>query len=258
MRAFAYVKCGRDHENGICEDTVLLGHTIHKCGYLEMELEDPFVVGIADGVGGSAHGEMASGMTMLGLSQMPVDSVSSDYFKTFVSELNREVTEVGMANHKYHGMASTLTAMVYSGEECFVGQVGNTRLYQVVDLGFAEQVVQITEDHNRINDFRRGIDVPEGLEIESIEGTPQAEYLTSYIGMPESYFLRRFEMVKDLDTSMVKRFFLTSDGVHDHIPPELLQQLMQSQENPRTILENIVDAALQGGSGDDISVIMVQ
>ena len=54
---------------------------------------------------------------------------------------------------------------------------------------------------------------------------------------------------------------MTSDGIHDHLshlPSDEFTALFTSKDEPKVVLERFVEAALEGESKDDLSVIMIE
>ena len=60
-----------------------------------------------------------------------------------------------------------------------------------------------------------------------------------------------------LDPQTGDRFALCSDGVTDGIGDDVLVSLLQEHDDPQTAAETIVDAALNGGSKDNITSVVV-
>jgi len=53
------------------------------------------------------------------------------------------------------------------------------------------------------------------------------------------------------------RFLLCSDGVTDGIDDQKLQELLQSSDDPQNVARAIVDGAVEGGSRDNISCVVL-
>lgn len=258
MKAYAYVKKGLSHKNGVCEDAVLLNHVIVKEGYHEIELPNNYLVGVADGIGGSNRGEVASGLALIGLASIERSKLTIHQICETIFEQNRVIYEIGDLTTCCSRTGSTLTLFSKLEDGMFICQLGNSRLYKVNDLG----TICLTTDRNVYKDLtndKKIAGAPAGLTLDDVIGTPQQYMLTTHLGM------NPHEIETELDVTMAEvcegeRIFITSDGVHDHLNHlswEAFNDLFSSQEEPRVVLEKIVEAALEGDSSDDLSVVMI-
>ena len=53
------------------------------------------------------------------------------------------------------------------------------------------------------------------------------------------------------------RYFLCSDGVTDGVEDDTITKLLMQSDDPQTIAQSLVDAALDGGSRDNITAVVV-
>ena len=249
MIVYAYVKKGEHHRNGVCQDTVLLSHLVMSSGSIRIAVPQKFLVGVADGVGGHRAGEAASGLTASLLSQAGGENLPVEALRIRLAQVNETIAQIARGTEKCRGMASTFVGFYRLGEKAYVLWAGNSRLYQVT--GDAGHVMQLTVDHNQKNDWL------ENGEIDSLDGVKGGEALTAYVGMPEAGFAKRLE-TEEIYLPGTKRFFLTSDGIHDHIPPEKLAELMGSGRPAEELLPELANEAVAGGSTDDRSVVMLE
>lgn len=260
-KAYGYVRKGLSHKNGVCQDKVLLGNTICGGGFVQVELADEFLAGVADGVGGHKAGEYASGLTMLYLSQIEADRENWQQIREILADINSIVRATGKSQEAFEGMASTLTLLGVKKSGNFYMQLGNSRLYKVVNKDGDRMLVKVTDDHNNYFKWMQEGVRPEhlaGLGEEELKQCPEAFYLTSYVGMTDERFGRELDCQEVSRTDAVERFFLTSDGVHDHLNYEELQELFCDRDDPESLLKAVADKAVENGSRDDISVVLLE
>lgn len=260
-KAYGYVRKGISHENGVCQDKTLLGNTICGGGFVQAELEDEFLAGVADGVGGKKAGEYASGLTMLYLSQIEVKRETMEQIREVLADINSIVRATGKSQEAFEGMASTVTVLGVKESGSFCMQLGNSRLYKVANFGGERILAQVTQDHNNYFKWMKEGQVPEhlaGLSNEELLGCREASYLTSYVGMPDKRFEQELECYEISLADEVERIFITSDGVHDHLSFEELYELFCSGREPEPLLKAVADRAMQKGSEDDISVVLLE
>lgn len=242
MTVYGYVQRGIHHRGGICQDTVLLGNIVMGEGSASVSLPKNFLLGVADGVGGMCAGDVASGLAMSALSRLDCGEKSAEEVCDLLCQVNALIREIGSRSEVCRRMASTFVGLhMYKGEATVIW-AGNSRLYQVTD----GDVQQLTTDHNQKNDW---------LESGRM-GFGRGDALTVYLGMPEEGLENRLES-EQIYLPGTKRIFLTSDGVHDHIPKEALRALFLSDGKEEDVIAKIAAAALENGSTDDISIVML-
>lgn len=249
MKVYAYMKRGLRHQEGVCEDAVLLENVVLNTGSMELILDGSFLVGVADGVGGSASGEIASGITMLSLAQNASTFNHVDVLKGYMEEVNHRIYLIGEESELCDHMATTFVGLLHTQDASYVIWIGNSRLYQVSEENGSCFVTQLTMDHNQKNDLMK--------QGKVLEENLRGDALTGYVGMPEERF-KSCLSAGQIFMPGTKRFFLTTDGVHDHIDTEQLQDLFCSEKSPTELLQEISNTAIKCGSQDDISIVMLE
>jgi protein phosphatase len=65
--------------------------------------------------------------------------------------------------------------------------------------------------------------------------------------------------IKDITEQIEdKPLLLTSDGIHDHLSVDEMEQILAEDTSMRERLEKMIHHAIVNGSKDDISVVYVQ
>ena len=128
------------------------------------------------------------------------------------------------------GMATTFSALIISRRTAFIMHVGDTRVYRL-DAGGWEL---LTKDHN----VGRG-DFPNALRrAVGFEDTLLFDQLSHGLKLHD-------------------RFLLCSDGVHGAMRDADLRALLASGASPQESAEMIVRAALDAGSSDNVTALVV-
>ncbi|MDD1667127.1 MAG: serine/threonine-protein phosphatase, partial [Methanomicrobiales archaeon] len=146
--------------------------------------------------------------------------------------------------NREHGINSgtTLTACIVSREgRCTIGNLGDSRAY-VID----GKSCWHTKDHSYLQQL---IDAGELSEEKAIRH-PQANIITHALGLERGYVPDISEM-----NAAGRVLVLTSDGIHDYIEPERFRELALTPGNRDAALA-LLDAAVSGGSTDNLSVIV--
>ncbi len=211
---------------------------------LARSLGDHLVFGIADGLGGHAGGEIASGIAIAELGRIDAAALSSSDPELLLLEVFAEANLQIVRYNREHGINSgtTLTACIASRDgRCTIGNLGDSRAY-VID----EKTCWHTKDHSYLQQL---IDARELTEEKAVRH-PQANIITRALGLERGY-------VPDLsDVNAAGRVLvLTSDGIHDYIEPDRFRQLALTPGNREAALA-LLDAAIAGGSTDNLSVIV--
>lgn len=216
---------------------------------------------VADGMGGHAAGEVASreavdtlyGMVKRGIADLHelVDPLSeadsraacrlmesavqaATYFVYSIAEIDREKS----------GMGTTISALLVLGDYAVTAQVGDSRIYRVVD----DAVEQLTEDHTLIAwQLKQGLITPQ-----EAARSPHKNVITRAVGN------REYVQVDTRCVPLVPgvRFLLCSDGLHgylrdDDIPPIVGMTGLRS-------VERFIALANERGGKDNITAILVE
>jgi serine/threonine protein phosphatase PrpC len=193
------------------------------------------LVAVADGVGGTAGGREASEMT--------VRTVLSDYYATpdtwethaaldkVISAANRWVLSQSM-NHRYlAGMATTLSLMVLRGQRYYLAHVGDTRIYQLRH----GKLQQLTTDHVWDRpDMRHVLKRAVGLDMHLL-----VDYADGALQKGDVYAL-------------------LSDGVWEILGQKAIHEALQMYDNPQMVADHLTKSALQLGSQDNASALVVR
>ncbi|WP_332741491.1 protein kinase domain-containing protein [Hydrogenophaga sp.] len=190
------------------------------------------IAAIADGVSMGGMGREAA--------QTTVTSLVRDYFGTpetwdTTVALDRIIAAqnswlVGLNRRRAPACGlTTLTALVVRGQSYALAHVGDTRAYLLRD----GELTQLTHDHAMAHaDFRhqllRAVGAEERLVVDYTQG--------------------------DLHVGDV--FVLLSDGVHNVVPHKRLKALIT--ENAQSLSEIVVKDALEQGSGDNCTALVVR
>lgn len=240
MTVYVAVQCGVGEEQ--CEDTVLVGDTLIFDGDAELSTSAIGAICVADGVGGNAGGHFASSFVTDRIKYM-LSKPDIESLQQLLNGVNADLIDAGKASG-FPTAATTLTGIIYvEGQECLV-HIGNTRAYVLQ----GKYLKQLTSDHTVYNRLlKMG-------KIDEADHSNRNEITNCFGGGKASLFDRRvISEMQDFSTML-----LTSDGVHDYIGIEDLERLLTAEALGVITCNNIVQAALDAGSKDDISVVIVQ
>ena len=211
--------------------------------------ERGLLFGVADGMGGASAGEHASRLTLTTIVQqyyrgrsltVPAQLMDS------VERANERVFQEAAANPQYHGMGTTVCAMLVTDDCAYVAHVGDSRLYITRGSGVA---FQVTNDHSLVAEqVRSGIISEEEARTHSMKNL-----ITRAVGIKESVEIDMLSFrVRRGDTILI-----CSDGLSNMVPDEEISASMH-MDNVQAAARLLVGKALEGGGSDNISVALVR
>lgn len=220
------------------------GREVNEDSILARSVGDCLIFGIADGLGGHARGEVASRMAIAELERIDALALSSSDPEFLLLQVFAEANMQIVLYNREQGVNSgtTLTACIASRDgRCIIGNLGDSRAY-IID----EKTCWHTKDHSYLQQL---IDSGNLREREAIRH-PQSNIITRALGLERG-------CVPDLSDMNVdgKVLVLTSDGIHDFIEPDRFRELAMLSGNREAALA-LIDAAVFGGSTDNLSVII--
>ncbi len=212
---------------------------------------------LADGMGGYAGGEVASGITIALLQARvgrwlahtgPLAAARAvrRILQIGVEEANEAILEAGSANSQLQGMGTTLVLAVFDGRRAIVGHIGDSRCYRLRS-GTLEL---LTSDHSMLQEqLDAGLITPEEAAL-----SPHRNLVTRALGIERGVQLEMHEH----DAQDGDLFLLCSDGLSELVPAEQLFTLLIQSDNLDQKAAFLVTAANDNGGRDNISVVLAR
>ena len=204
------------------------------------------LAGVADGMGGHLGGEIASAGLREGLLRETKDcEPAAEKLSEAVQTVNRELWQRQEEDATLTGMGTTLTIVWPTAAAMIIGQVGDSRAYLLRD----GEMTQVTSDHSMVADMvRKGV-----LTEEQAACHPMRNYITRAVGTEE-------EVEIDILTHSRKkgdRWLICSDGLYGMVGKADMQAML-STEDLEEAADRLLQAALEGGGKDNISLVLLQ
>ena len=187
---------------------------------------DEFFV-VADGVGGYAAGEIAS--------KLAVEKALESFKKAKGEEVeleeifkaaNKEILQSAEKNPDWAGMGTTFVVAILQLNEVTIGNVGDSRAYIISD-GILRRVSKDDRD--------------------------TAGFLTDFFGIGE----RVRSHVSKTEVKKGDLILLCTDGLSDFVKENVVEKILASEVNLKNKAQGLIDAALQFGSTDNITVSLI-
>jgi serine/threonine protein phosphatase PrpC len=207
---------------------------------------------VADGMGGHQAGDIASQMAIEIIHQhlqtIAPDASLEDRkacLKEAAELANEKIFEFAAQRENYHGMGTTVVAVVADEHTIVIGHVGDSRVYQI----HAEGIDQLTEDHSLVN-----VLVKSGqITREEAGHHPRRNVLTRALGTEEKVDVD----IQDRSWSSGDILLLCSDGLSSLVSREQLLALVNSSGPLHEKARLLVNEALEAGGDDNITVVLV-
>ena len=159
---------------------------------------------------------------------------------------NRRIFESASRDARLKGMGTTIVATFFNGDKCYIGHVGDSRVY----LYRREQLNLLTEDHSLLNDYIK----MKRLTPEEIEAFPHKNVIVRALGMKETVQV-------DISEQRIEPgdlFLLCSDGLSGMITDEGMAEIITNTPDLEECCDRLIEVANQNGGTDNITVILVR
>jgi protein phosphatase len=205
---------------------------------------------VADGMGGHAGGDVASGIAVRDLAALDRRFSSvAEARAALVAQLktiNEKLSHVVDSNPELAGLGTTVSGMVRVGDRFVVAHIGDSRIYRLSN----GELTQVTADHTFVQQL---IDAGRITEAEA-KDHPRRSVLMRVLGDVDD---DPSIDTTDLPAIPGERWLLCSDGLTGVLDDAHVRDMLAADSAPETVSARLVDRALNGGGPDNITVIVV-
>jgi len=216
---------------------------------------------VADGMGGAAAGEVASGLAVeavqadfLGKArdsdrlQMMSERDLNERLKMAIYDANMAVIKRTQNEPPLKGMGTTSTLLMVRANRALIAHVGDSRAYYVD--GSLRQISQMTNDHS----FVQALVTSGHITADQAESHPMRNVLYRALGQSA-------DMEVDLYSHYLRaedRIIMCSDGLTRHLEPTDILKITLEESNPHAASQRMIELANQRGGEDNVSVIVIK
>jgi serine/threonine protein phosphatase PrpC len=218
---------------------------------------------LSDGMGGEAHGEIASAMAVETISEYLAEpkqdsgetlhgeasdnfSLKTKRLKSAVHLANLKIYQSAQKNPEQRGMGATLTVVWVDDAKLSIAHVGDSRAY----LLRSGNLQQLTNDHSLVAEqVRRGLITPQQAE----ESEMQSVLLRALGAHPD--------VEVDVDEVAVvpnDTLLLCSDGLTRMVTEPEIAGTLQAETNPASAAQKLIELANGNGGLDNVTVIVAR
>jgi protein phosphatase len=218
---------------------------------------------LSDGMGGEAHGEVASNIAVEAIAAHCLESLQNPDLPYLVDprtelneKTNRLASAVQLANRMIYesaqkhaaqrGMGATVVAIWINEQRLSVAHVGDSRLYLLRGGDFQ----QMTDDHSLVAEqVRRGV-----LTKEQAEASDMQSVLIRALGIEP-------EVQVDADEHLLMEgdiLVLCSDGLSRMVSDLEIASTLLSRTGMQSTTDRLIELANEYGGEDNVSVVLVR
>ncbi|HEY0472885.1 MAG TPA: protein phosphatase 2C domain-containing protein [Kribbella sp.] len=207
----------------------------------------PHLLLLADGMGGAAAGEVASAAAVQVIRRLDKPGITGeDMIEALagaVHRANERLSELVEEDPEREGMGSTVTALLFDGQQLGLAHLGDSRAYRMRDghlqqLSHDHTFVQSLVDEGRISKEEAFTHPHRNLILRVLDGRPDSD--------PD------LEM---LDVQAGDRLLLCSDGLPDYVSDQVIATSM-SDGTPDSVVVELITHALEAGSNDNVTCVV--
>jgi protein phosphatase len=204
---------------------------------------------VADGMGGHPGGDRASALAVGSLAgeNWPPTGDPRIWLAGAFHNAGARIAQEARSEPSLTGMGTTLVATLFLSGGVWVSSVGDSRLYWIR----GDRLILVTRDHTMASDLvRRGLLAPADADRH-----PASHLLTRCLGTcPDA--------TPDLPSRPLRPFpgdlfLLTSDGLGRAVEVERVPSLVAGR-SAAAAADALVEAALEGGAPDNVTVVVVR
>lgn len=224
--------------------------------------ESAILAVVADGMGGHQAGEVASKIAVDTFGQILNQSLPSETFARYelllkaFYDADTAIREQAGQDFRLMNMGTTIIAAIITPTELIHLYAGDSRLYHFS----GDSPPYITADHSVVQVL---IELGK-ITPEEVSTHPRRAVVNSCLGgLGESQL--SIDPKWDGSPSPVRELhpgdvlLLSSDGLHGEISAQQLQSIVQQfRDSPEEMVKVCIEAALESGGNDNITVIAIQ
>jgi serine/threonine protein phosphatase PrpC len=204
---------------------------------------------VCDGMGGHVGGATASAIAVNSI----IEYFERETYDNIIlaidralSFANEQIYASALSNPDLKGMGTTAVVLVVRGEECFIGHVGDSRIYLRSD----RKLNRITKDHSFVQTL-----VDSGIiRDDQAENHPKKNQILQALGIASE--VKGTVCQAPILPKAGDLFMLCSDGLNGMVTDRDLERIVQ-EDNLDVATINLITAANNAGGNDNITASLV-
>ena len=212
----------------------------------------PRLLAVADGMGGHAHGEVASAVAVAALLDLDERLRSTDLEQVdllgelgiSIGDAAARLTTLAQQNPDLRGTGTTVVAFLVSGLRIGVAHIGDSRAYLLRDgdlhqLTRDHTMVQAMVDEGRLSEAEAAVHPRRSWLVRTLQEDTSAE--------PDLFLV---------EAHIGDRFLICSDGVTAVLDDHEIRDVLSAELEPDAAVARIIEMANEGGGPDNITCVV--
>lgn len=221
------------------EDFILINKIVSNDEIIKgTTTKNDILFAIADGVGGSEYGEIASNYILKELSKNR-NLLDHQIILNTIKNVHQYLSKT----YKYNAL-TVLSIVWIKNENMTIYHIGDTRVYLMTKRNF----IQLTNDHTYVQELvDKGI-----LSNEMKSSHSKKNIITQSLGGKTNVKI-------DIYNALLEpghKIFLSTDGIHDYVDQSKIHEVLSKTNNLEKNINTLIHLAKENKSKDDISGIV--
>ncbi len=204
---------------------------------------------VCDGMGGHVGGAEASKIAVDNIIEFFQKEIYDNVIQAIdhaLSFANEQIYASALSNPELKGMGTTAVILLIRDEECFIGHVGDSRIYLRSD----GKLNRVTKDHSFVQTL-----VDSGvIDDEDAENHPNKNQILQALGIASS--VKGTICQSPILPKAGDMFLMCSDGLNGMVTDRDIEKIVK-EDNLMVTSENLITAALNGGGHDNVTATLV-
>ena len=216
------------------EDRIMINKQLLTGGTVQGKTQDSIIAVVCDGVGGESGSDVAAEIAAGYYSNIEINYLSALDVSRTVNKVNRIIIKEQKKASKYYNMATTLAGIIIADNYYYIFGAGDTQRYRVCGNTLS------------VYNFNRAYYVRNSQEntlVRYLGGDGNACFPTVYRGY-------------DFDRHSC--YLICSDGIYRNIDDSEIKGILESSISTENKEKAILQLALQHGSTDDMSIVVLE
>ena len=205
---------------------------------------------VADGMGGENAGEVASCLAVSSIALHILSNYQDTHdipllLRQAINSANKTVYQTAKSDKNYNHMGTTVVCAIVKNNVVYVANVGDSRCYLVNE----NNLQQISIDHSFVQEM-----IDKGLlSVDEAKNHPNKNLITRAIGVDR--FVDTDVFIKPFNKG--DKLLLATDGLTGMIDKEKISAIINSENNCKKAVQQLIDSANEAGGKDNITAVLI-
>lgn len=205
---------------------------------------------VCDGMGGHQKGDIAAELTIDTIGEAFTKkakflniSTAKSWLKSAIKKTNKKVYKLANMSEEFHGMGTTIVAVLIKNDQYVVANTGDSRAYEITD----KELIQLSEDQTYVEHLYR---IGKITKAEALIH-PKKHIITDAVGI-----FPTINLIMSTHKLTSKALLLCSDGLYNSIGEVELFELLNLDVSLNDKCEKIIERVNLVGGSDNSAIVL--